>query len=81
MLTTREMGKPRNESRAEVEKCAWACEYYADQAGDFLAGEYVDAGGDRCCVSCEPVGLVLAVMPRNFPLSGVPVRRARVDGR
>lgn len=68
VLITREMGKPLAESRAEVEKCAWACEYYAQHAGDFLADEYVDAGGDRCWVSYEPVGLVLAVMPWNFPL-------------
>ncbi|WP_205843686.1 NAD-dependent succinate-semialdehyde dehydrogenase [Nakamurella deserti] len=68
LLITREMGKPLAESRAEVEKCAWACDYYAEHAGDFLADELVTTGADDSWVSYEPVGLVLAVMPWNFPL-------------
>jgi succinate-semialdehyde dehydrogenase/glutarate-semialdehyde dehydrogenase len=68
LLITREMGKPLTESRAEVEKCAWACEYYAEHAADFLADEHVVTGADRSWISYEPVGLVLAVMPWNFPL-------------
>lgn len=68
LLITREMGKPLRESRAEVEKCAWACEYYAGHAADFLADEQVVTGADRSWISYEPVGLVLAVMPWNFPL-------------
>jgi len=68
LLITREMGKPLLESRAEVEKCAWACEYYAQHAADFLADEVVATGADRSWISYELVGLVLAVMPWNFPL-------------
>jgi succinate-semialdehyde dehydrogenase/glutarate-semialdehyde dehydrogenase len=68
LLVTREMGKPLAESRAEVEKCATACEYYAEHAAAFLADEPVDTAADRSWIGYEPVGVVLAVMPWNFPL-------------
>ncbi|WP_244522369.1 NAD-dependent succinate-semialdehyde dehydrogenase [Geodermatophilus africanus] len=68
LLLTREMGKPLAEARAEVEKCATACDYYAEHAGDFLADEPVATSADRSWVGYEPVGVVLAVMPWNFPL-------------
>ncbi|WP_448609328.1 NAD-dependent succinate-semialdehyde dehydrogenase [Geodermatophilus sp. URMC 60] len=68
LLVTREMGKPLAESRAEVEKCALACDYYAEHAGAFLADEPVDTSADRSWIGYEPVGVVLAVMPWNFPL-------------
>ena len=68
LLVTREMGKPLVESRAEVEKCATTCDYYADNAAAFLADEPVDTSADRSWISYEPVGVVLAVMPWNFPL-------------
>ena len=68
LLITREMGKPLAEARAEVDKCAWACEYYAEHAAAFLADEPVATAADRSWISYEPVGLVLAVMPWNFPL-------------
>jgi succinate-semialdehyde dehydrogenase / glutarate-semialdehyde dehydrogenase len=68
LLVTREMGKPLAESRAEVEKCATACDYYADHAGDFLADEPVATSADSSWIGYEPVGVVLAVMPWNFPL-------------
>jgi succinate-semialdehyde dehydrogenase / glutarate-semialdehyde dehydrogenase len=68
LLVTREMGKPLAESRAEVEKCATACDYYAEHAADFLADEPVDTSADRSWIGYEPVGVVLAVMPWNFPL-------------
>jgi succinate-semialdehyde dehydrogenase/glutarate-semialdehyde dehydrogenase len=67
-LITREMGKPLAESRAEVEKCAWGCDYYAENAAAFLTDEQVATSADRSWISYEPVGLVLAVMPWNFPL-------------
>jgi succinate-semialdehyde dehydrogenase/glutarate-semialdehyde dehydrogenase len=68
LLVTREMGKPLAEARAEVEKCATACDYYAERAGAFLADEPVLTSADRSWIGYEPVGVVLAVMPWNFPL-------------
>lgn len=68
LLITREMGKPLAESRAEVHKCATGLEYYADNAATYLADEVYDTSADRAWVSYEPVGVVLAVMPWNFPL-------------
>ena len=67
-LITREMGKPLVEARAEVEKCATTCDFYADNAAAFLADEQVATSADRSWISYEPVGIVLAVMPWNFPL-------------
>ncbi len=64
---TREMGKPIAQARSEAEKCAWVCRYYADHAEDFLADEHVDTGARKSFVAFEPLGLVLAVMPWNFP--------------
>jgi succinate-semialdehyde dehydrogenase/glutarate-semialdehyde dehydrogenase len=68
LLITREMGKPLAEARAEVEKCATTCDFYADNAAAFLADEQVETSADRSWISYEPVGVVLAVMPWNFPL-------------
>jgi succinate-semialdehyde dehydrogenase/glutarate-semialdehyde dehydrogenase len=68
VLVTREMGKPVAESRAEVHKCATGLEFYADNAATYLADEPYDTDADRAWVSYEPVGVVLAVMPWNFPL-------------
>jgi succinate-semialdehyde dehydrogenase/glutarate-semialdehyde dehydrogenase len=68
LLVTREMGKPLTEARAEVEKCATAGDYYAEHAGEFLADEPVQTSADRSWIGYEPVGVVLAVMPWNFPL-------------
>lgn len=66
-LITREMGKILSESMAEIEKCAGTCVYYADHAGAFLADELMDGGYTRSFVSYEPLGIVLAIMPWNFP--------------
>ncbi|WP_331236609.1 NAD-dependent succinate-semialdehyde dehydrogenase [Natronorarus salvus] len=67
-LMTREMGKPIAEARAEVEKCAWVCEFYAEHAGEFLADDVIGSEPHaRTLVSYEPLGAVLAVMPWNFP--------------
>lgn len=68
LLVTREMGKPLTESRAEVEKCAVGLEYYADHAAQFLADENYATSADNSWVSYEPIGIVLAIMPWNFPL-------------
>jgi succinate-semialdehyde dehydrogenase/glutarate-semialdehyde dehydrogenase len=67
-LMTAEMGKPIAEARAEVEKSATACDYYAEHGPGFLADRPVDTGGaQRSWVGHEPIGVVLAVMPWNFP--------------
>lgn len=67
-LITREMGKPIREARAEVEKCAGACEYFADEAVRFLASEPIATDASRSWVQYDPLGVVLAIMPWNFPL-------------
>ena len=67
-LMAREMGKPLAQGRAEVQKCAWVCEYYAEHAAAFLADEPVTTDATRSCVAFRPLGVVLAVMPWNFPL-------------
>lgn len=68
LLVTREMGKPLAEALAEVHKCATGLEFYAEHAPRFLADETYETSADRSWVSYEPVGVVLAVMPWNFPL-------------
>lgn len=62
-----EMGKPIVESIAEVEKSAWVCEYYASKAEDILADEIISSDASKSYVSFHPIGVVLAVMPWNFP--------------
>jgi succinate-semialdehyde dehydrogenase/glutarate-semialdehyde dehydrogenase len=66
-LMTEEMGKPIREGRAEAEKCAWACDYYAEMADEFLKPIPVVTDATRSFVAFEPIGVVLAVMPWNFP--------------
>ena len=64
---TLEMGKPIVQAEAEVDKCAWGCEYYADHAETFLAEQPRQTDASRSYVRFEPLGPVLAVMPWNFP--------------
>lgn len=66
-LATEEMGKPVKQGEAEAEKCAWVCEYYADHGEEFLANEPVETDARRSYVHYEPLGVVLAIMPWNFP--------------
>ncbi len=66
-LMAQEMGKPRAQGIAEAEKCAWVCEYYADNAESFLEDVPVETDADRSYVAFQPLGPVLAVMPWNFP--------------
>ena len=66
-LMSLEMGKIIRESRAEVEKCAWVCDYYAENSEQFLADEIVKTDASKSFISFEPLGVVLAVMPWNFP--------------
>jgi succinate-semialdehyde dehydrogenase/glutarate-semialdehyde dehydrogenase len=66
-LMTLEMGKPYKAAIAEAEKCATACRYYADNAERFLADEPVQMEGSKAWVAFQPIGVVLAIMPWNFP--------------
>src|SRR6266576_929874 len=66
-LMTLEMGKPINAAVAEAEKCATACRYYADNAERFLADRPVQMEGGESWVAFQPLGVVLAIMPWNFP--------------
>ena len=67
MTMTREMGKPITQAEAEVEKCAGTCDYYAEHAEAFLAAEPRETDAARSYVRFDPLGVVLAVMPWNFP--------------
>ena len=67
VLMTLEMGKIIRESEAEVDKCAWVCEYYAENAEQFLQDEVIPSDASRSFVAFQPLGVVLAVMPWNFP--------------
>ena len=66
-LMTEEMGKTLTDGRAEVEKCAVNCDWFADHAEKYLADEPVDFDGEEAFVTFNPIGVVLAVMPWNFP--------------
>jgi succinate-semialdehyde dehydrogenase/glutarate-semialdehyde dehydrogenase len=66
-LISLEMGKVLSESEAEVAKCAWVCRHYAEQAAAFLAPERVATDAVLSYVDFQPLGVVLAVMPWNFP--------------
>ena len=66
-LASLEMGKPIREARAEVEKSAWACEYYAEHAEAMLSAEPVATDASRSYIDYEPLGTVFAIMPWNFP--------------
>ncbi len=67
LAMAQEMGKPITAGRAEIEKCAWGCEYYADHAEEFLADQLVETDAARSYVTHQPLGVVLAIMPWNFP--------------
>ena len=67
LLMTKEMGKPIAQSRSEVEKCAWVCDYYAENAEKFLTDEEIKTDASKSYVSFQPIGIVLAIMPWNFP--------------
>ena len=66
-LMTLEMGKPIGAAIAEAEKCATACRYYADNAERFLADEPVKMEGGESWIAFQPIGVVLSIMPWNFP--------------
>jgi succinate-semialdehyde dehydrogenase/glutarate-semialdehyde dehydrogenase len=62
-----EMGKPIEQGRAEIEKCAWGCDYYAAHAAAMLADEPVATDAWESFVTYRPLGVILAIMPWNFP--------------
>jgi len=66
-LVTEEMGKPVRQSLAEIEKCAWVCDYYAERAEVFLRDEIIPTEFRKSFVSFEPLGVVACIMPWNFP--------------
>lgn len=67
LIATQEMGKPIKEAKAEVEKCATVCEYYAANAEKFLSPEPASSDASESFVRFDPMGAVLAIMPWNFP--------------
>ncbi|MGO9015002.1 MAG: NAD-dependent succinate-semialdehyde dehydrogenase [Dissulfurispiraceae bacterium] len=66
-LMTKEMGKAFRESLGEIEKCAWLCDYYAENAPKFLETEHVTTEAVKSYIRFDPLGIVLAIMPWNFP--------------
>lgn len=66
-LMTQEMGKAKREAIAEIEKCALACDYYAENAEQFLANKKLKVPEGEAYIAHDPIGIVLAIMPWNFP--------------
>ncbi|MBC8770182.1 NAD-dependent succinate-semialdehyde dehydrogenase [Arenibacter sp. BSSL-BM3] len=66
-LMSKEMGKPLNQGIAEIEKCAWACDFYAKNAVEFLADDLIDTEANESFISYDSMGCILAIMPWNFP--------------
>jgi succinate-semialdehyde dehydrogenase/glutarate-semialdehyde dehydrogenase len=66
-VITREMGKPIKQAIAEVEKCAWVCEYYAENAEKQLAPESIETDAEKSYINYAPLGVVMAIMPWNYP--------------
>lgn len=66
-LITEEMGKPIRQAIAEIEKCAWLCDYYSEHSESFLHEELIPTEFRKSFVSFEPLGIVVGIMPWNFP--------------
>lgn len=66
-VITEEMGKPIRQSVAEIEKCAWVCDYYSEHAETFLRDELVPTEFRKSFISFEPLGVIACIMPWNFP--------------
>lgn len=66
-VITEEVGKPITQSVAEVEKCAWVCDYYANNTAQFLASKTIKTDASNSYVQYDPIGCVLAIMPWNYP--------------
>ncbi|VEP15179.1 putative succinate-semialdehyde dehydrogenase (NADP(+)) [Hyella patelloides LEGE 07179] len=66
-IMTLEMGKPYQSAIAEVQKCALVCRFYAEKAPEFLADKIIDSDATKSYIAYQPLGVILAVMPWNFP--------------
>lgn len=66
-LMALEMGKPLGQGREEIEKCAWTCDYYAQETQKFLSPQIVETDASKSYVCFEPLGVILAIMPWNYP--------------
>ncbi len=66
-LITSEMGKVLKESKAEIEKCAWLCEHYADNSEAYLKEDIIETDASKSFVKYEPLGVIYGIMPWNFP--------------
>jgi len=66
-VATTEMGKPLKESIGEIEKCAWALEFYADHGDSFLSDEILNTDARKSILTFEPIGVIGSIMPWNFP--------------
>jgi succinate-semialdehyde dehydrogenase / glutarate-semialdehyde dehydrogenase len=66
-MITKEMGKPITQSRGEILKCAWVCEYFADKAADYLKPEIIKTEMTKSFVTYQPQGTIFSIMPWNFP--------------
>lgn len=67
LLITAEMGKVITQSRKEIKKCVWICRYYAENTSQILKDEDVKIEGAKCLVTYQPLGVVLGIMPWNYP--------------
>jgi succinate-semialdehyde dehydrogenase/glutarate-semialdehyde dehydrogenase len=67
LLITNEMGKPITQSLAEIEKCAWVCNYYAENSAQILQDQPIKTEATNSFIRYNPMGIVLAIMPWNFP--------------
>ncbi|MEM6517152.1 MAG: NAD-dependent succinate-semialdehyde dehydrogenase [Bacteroidota bacterium] len=66
-LITAEMGKPISQSKSEIEKCIWLCNFYKENAQRFLSDEMIDTEAEESFISYDPLGTILAIMPWNYP--------------
>lgn len=67
ILIANEMGKPITQGQAELEKCAWLCDYYVEHAENFLSPKTIETNLQKSMVYYQPLGIVFAIMPWNFP--------------